>query len=87
MKTLTPHTLASHQSYMFVMARNATDNFILRVPMRAVLQILGLPKNHAVSAEVLDIDPDTTEFTYGGHYPKFVAYTEDDDDAERSAED
>lgn len=86
METLTPHTLASHESYLFVMSRNATDNFILRIPMKAVLSILGLPKNHAITAQVLDIDPDTTEFTYSGRYPKFVAHGEDED-AERSPED
>lgn len=71
-KTITPHTLAASDRFLFVLARSAGANYIVRVPMAALKQLLGLPKNFDVQPTVLDIDPQTTDFDYAGTYPKFL---------------
>lgn len=83
-RSITPHTLAVADKYVFVMGRNATDNFIVRLPLKAVRQLLGIPREHQIDASVLDIDPDTTEYTYGGQYPKFLQ--DEGDDGEPGSE-
>ena len=71
-RTLTPHTVAISDKFLFVLARTATDNYIIRVPTRAILKLVGLPWNHAMSGEVLDIDPNTTDYQYDQKVPEFM---------------
>lgn len=73
-RSITPHTLAITEKYVFVMARSATENFILKIPTKAVLKLLGDPdwQIKSMSARVLDIDPDSTDYTYKGAYPRFL---------------
>lgn len=71
-RSLTPHTLATTNTFLFVLARNATDNFAIRVPIKAVRELLGLPRDHYLESKVLDVDPETTDYTYKGQYPRFL---------------
>lgn len=74
MRSVTPHTIAASDGWFFVLGRNATDNFVVRIPMKAVRQLLGLPRDFVLvnAGEVLDIDPETTDYRYTGKYPRFL---------------
>lgn len=73
-RSLTPHTIAATEKYVFILARSATDNFAMKIPTAAVLKVLGNPdwQIRSTGPRVLDIDPQTTEYTYVGPYPKFM---------------
>lgn len=83
-RSITPHTLAITENYVFVLARSVTDNFVLKIPTRAMLKLLGDPNwtIHTVKGGVMDIDPDTTNYVYTGQYPRFLQDLDDGPDTE-----
>lgn len=71
-RSLTPHTIAANDKFVFVMARNAYDNFIIRIPAKALRELMQMPKDHQWDATVIDVDPQTTDYTYTGQFPAFL---------------
>lgn len=75
---ITPHTIAANDNFLFIIGRNAYDNFVVRVPAKALRQLLGLPRDHRWDPRVIDVDPQTTEYEYRGAYPDFLSDEEEE---------